>query len=141
MKKLTKIFAVLIIFIFVAGNISAQSSEHPLLVVSSNKVNMADIGKVNQAFDSLFAPILKELVDEGMIYSYGLFNHSWGDEWNVHTWYVAKDLTAFDKFWNEFTDRASKRHPGAFGKIVKYFQAHKDNIYTIRDQYPVPPSR
>ena len=141
MKKLTKIFATLVVLLFVTGNISAQSEEQPLLVVSFNKVNMGDIGQVNQIFDSLFAPILRELVDEGMIFGFGSFNHAWGDEWNVNNWYVAKDWASFGKFWDEFTSRAGERHPDGFASVVKYFQAHKDNIYTIRNQYPAPPSR
>ncbi len=56
-------------------------------------------------------------------------------------WYTAKDMTSFDKFWDEYVSRVNKRHPGAFGSVVKYFQAHKDNIYTIRNQYPVPPQK
>ncbi len=34
---------------------------------------MCDVGKVNKMVDSVFTPILKELVDEGMIYSFGQF--------------------------------------------------------------------
>jgi len=104
-------------------------------------VTMSDVGKVNKMVDSIFTPILKELVDEGMIYSFGQFNHSWGDEWNVNFWYTAKDMSSFDKFWDEYVNRVSQRHPDAFGSTVKYFKAHKDNIYTIRGQYPPPPQQ
>lgn len=141
MKQLTMFFAILIaVFMFSNGNTFAQS-EQPLLITSFNMVPMADMGKVNKMVDSVFTPILKELVDEGYIYSFGQFTHNWGDEWNLNFWYTAKDMGTFDKFWDEYVSRVNKRHPGAFGATVKYFQAHKDNIYTIRGQYPPPPMR
>ncbi len=141
MKQLTQISAIIFLLLFAAGNNFAQSNEQPLLICSFNMVPMADVGKVNKMVDSVFTPILKELVDEGMIFSFGLFTHTWGDEWNLNFWYTAKDMVSFDKFWNEYVNRVNKRHPGSFAATVKYFQAHKDNIYTIRDQYPVPPKR
>lgn len=139
MKSITKIFAVMLVaFLFVSENNFAQSNEQPLLVVSQNQVSLLDMGKVNKIGDSIFVPILKELVDEGFIYSFGQFNHSWGDEWNVNYWYTAKDMASFEKFWDEYVSRIGERHPGAFASIVKYNKAHKDNIYTIRGQYPAP---
>ena len=141
MKHLTKIFVLLFTFMLLSGSSFAQDSEQPLLITSFNMVTMSDVGKVNKMVDSVFTPILKELVDEGMIYNFGQFNHSWGDEWNVNFWYTAKDMTSFDKFWDEYVTRVSTRHPDAFSSTVKYFKAHKDNIYTIRGQYPEPPKR
>jgi hypothetical protein len=124
-----------------SGSSFAQDSEQPLLIISQNMVSMSDVGKVNKMSDSIFVPILKELVDEGMLYSFGNFSHSWGDEWNVNYWYTTKDMASFDKFWDEYVSRVRSRHPNAFGSITKYFNAHKDNIYTIRNQYPAPPKR
>lgn len=142
MKKLTKIFAVIVVaFFLISENNFSQSNEQPLLVCSFNQVSMGDVGKVNKLGDSIFVPILKELVDEGMIYSFGQFNHSWGDEWNVNYWYTAKDMASFEKFWSEYVKRVGTRHPDAFASTVKYFKAHKDNIYTIRNQYPPPPQK
>ena len=139
MKQTPKIFAIIfVVFLFLSENNFAQNNEQPLLIVSFNMVSMGDVGKVNKMADSVFAPILRELVDEGMIYSFGNFNHSWGDEWNVNTWYTAKDMASFEKFWDEYVSRVGKRHPGVWAETVKYFHAHKDNIYTIRNQYPAP---
>ncbi|MBE0571113.1 MAG: hypothetical protein IH618_06170 [Ignavibacteriaceae bacterium] len=142
MKQTTKIFAlILVAFLFLSESNFAQNNEQPLLIVSFNMVSMGDVAKVSKMADSVFAPILRELVDEGMIYSFGNFTHNWGDEWNVNTWYTAKDMASFDKFWDEYVSRIGKRHPGAWASTVKYFQAHKDNIYTIRNQYPAPPTK
>lgn len=140
MKHSIKFLAIIVVaFLFVSENNFAQSNEQPLLIVSQNQVPMQDMGKLNKLGDSLFVPILKELVDEGMILSFGQFVHSWGDEWNVNYWYTAKDMASFEKFWSEYVKRVRSRHPGAFGQAVKYFTAHKDNIYRIRGQYPAPP--
>ena len=142
MKQTTKIFAIILVaFLFLSENNFAQNNEQPLLIVSFNMVSMGNVAMVNQMADSIFAPILIELVDEGMLYSFGSFNHNWGDEWNVNYWYTAKDMASFDKFWDEYVRRVNTRHPGAWAETVKYFHAHKDNIYTVRNQYPAPPSR
>jgi hypothetical protein len=139
MKKFSWFFSILLaVFLFASENKFAQSDEQPLLIVSFNMVPMTDVGKVNKMVDSIFTPILKELVDEKFIYSFGQFTHLWGDEWNMNFWYTAKDMGSFDKFWDEYVSRVSKRHPGAFAATTKYFQAHKDNIYSIRGQYPPP---
>ena len=141
MKQLTKIFAVLIVFIFAAGNISAQSEEHPLLVVSFQKVKLSDIATANKLINEKFAPILNSLVDDGMLYGWGLFNHAWGDEWNVHVWYTVKDMDSFSKFWSEYVKRIREKQPDAWNELRGYIQEHKDNIYSIRNQYPVPPQK
>lgn len=142
MKRFSQLFAiVLAASLFISESNFAQSNEQPLLIVSFNMVPMSDVGKVNKIVDSVFTPVLKELVDEGFIFNFGFFSHTWGDEWNSNVWYTAKDMSSFDKFWDEYVSRMNKRHPGAFAATTKYFQAHKDNIYTIRSQYPVPPSK
>jgi hypothetical protein len=140
MKQLTQIFAA-ILFALLLFNVNsfAQNDPNSLLVCSFNKVNLVDVGKVNKMADSVFSPILKELTDEGFIYGYGQFNHAWGDEWNVNFWYDAKDMESFSKFWSEYVKRVGERHPGVWAATVKYFQAHKDNMYVIRNQYSAPP--
>ena len=140
MKKLTQIFVALTIFIFVAGNITAQSEEQPLLVVSFQKIKMADIGTSNKLINEKFAPILNSLVDDKMLLGWGLFNHTWGDEWNVNVWYTVKDMAAFDKFWEEYMKRTSEKQPDAWKEMRGYIMEHKDNIYTIMNQYPMPPT-
>lgn len=140
MHQATSLFvALLVAFLFLGSRGVAQDNDRPLLIVSFNMVPMSDVGKVNKMVDSVFAPILKELVDEKFIGGWGQFSHAWGDEWNLNFWYVAKDMVSFDKFWDEYVTRVNKKHPGAFAATTKYFQAHKDNIYTIRNEYPAPP--
>src|SRR3970040_631450 len=110
MKMFSKSFAIILIaFLFLGGKSFAQNDEQPLLIVSFNMVSMSNMGTVSRIADSIFIPILKELVDEGMIYSFGQFNHSWGDEWNYNLWYTAKDMASFEKFWDEIFKRGRER--------------------------------
>ena len=141
MKKLIHNLAILFIFIFVAGNIQAQESEQPLLVVSFQKVKMSDVGAMNKMINEKFAPILNGLVDDKMLLNWGLFNHAWGDEWNVNIWYTVKDMASFDKFWEEYIKRINEKQPDAWKELRGYIQEHKDNIYTIMNQYPFPPQK
>jgi hypothetical protein len=121
---------------FFGGKIFAQNNDRPLLITSFNMVPTSEMSKANKMLDSVFAPVLKQLVDEGFLISWGQFTHLWGDEWNFNIYYIVKDMSAFDKFWEEYVTRVNKKFPDAFANTTKYFQAHKDNIYTLRTRYP-----
>jgi hypothetical protein len=135
MKSFLGSFLVITFLVTSLPALAQDSDGPPLLVCSFNQVPMGKVGAVNNMVDSVFAPVLKGLVDEGMLMGWGQFNHAWGDEWNVNFWYTAKDMSSFDAFWSEYVSRVSDQHPDAFGSVVKYFKAHKDNIYVIRTQY------
>ena len=140
MKAIFKTILVLMLFTS-SVTIFGQESEKPnWLVLSQNMVKMSKVGKVNKMIDSISAPILNKLCDEGMLSGWGQFNHAWGDEWNVNFWYVTKNQESFGKFWTEFVKRVKDQHPGSFSSIVKHFQAHKDNMYVIRNQYSATPN-
>ena len=139
MKRSIQFFSVMFILFFTAGKILAQDAENSLLVVSFQKIKLADIQAANKIINEKFAPILNSLVDDKMLQSWGLFNHAWGDEWNVNVWYTVKDMEAFDSFWDEYMNRVSKKQPDAWKELRGYIQEHKDNIYTIMNQYPMPP--
>lgn len=137
MKNIIKV-TIAIIFLFTAINFGQDAKEKTkpkTLVFSQNKVQMADMGKVNKMIDEVFAPILNQLVDEGMLYGWGQLNHAWGDEWNLNIWYSAENMGSFYKFWGEYIKRVREKHPKAFGEATKLFQAHKDNIYSIVQSY------
>jgi len=131
-----KIYSIVMVLVLSTTLMFAQESDKPsVLVFSQNMVKMSDMGKVDKLVDSVFAPILNGLVDEGKLSGWGQLNHAWGDEWNLNFWYSAKDMTAFNSFWGEYVKRVSEKHPAAFGEATQHFQAHKDNIYTIRRSY------
>jgi hypothetical protein len=136
MKKLSLfITAALLVSVFANRTIAQESDGPSILVFSQNMVKMSDMGKVQKMMDSLFVPILNSMVDEGKINAWGQLNHAWGDEWNFNLWYMAKDMSSFEKFWSEYVDRVRTKHPDAFGKVVSMFQAHKDNMYSIVHNY------
>ncbi len=138
MKSLNKIFSVLLLVMFVTGASYSQDGDNPLLIVSSQKVKMSDMSTMGKIMSEKFAPILNSLVDDGFLLSWGSFNHTWGDEWNMNVWYVAKDMNSFDTFWEEYMQRVSEQQPDAWAQLRNYIQEHKDNIYTITNQYPMP---
>lgn len=137
MKLTNRIYLIIIIsFMIFGGKIFSQNNDRHLLITSFNMVPTSEMSKANKMLDSVFAPVLKQLVDEGFLISWGQFTHLWGDEWNFNIYYIAKDMAAFDKFWEEYVTRVNKKFPDAFANTTKYFQAHKDNIYTLRTRYP-----
>ncbi len=129
------IFALTILF---AVNFSvAQETENTLtkpgwFVLSQNMVPLSDVEELNVLSDSLFVPILNELVDEGKLLSYGLLSHAWGDEWNYNIYYITKDYPAFIEFFNEYVKRVTEKQSDALSKAVSLIKAHKDNMYSIR---------
>lgn len=141
MKQLSIMLAVLMLYILTAGNISAQDQPNNILVVSYQKVKFGAIDDANKLFNEKMGPVLNSIVDDGMLRSWGLFNHAWGDEWNVNVWYVVDNMEAFTKFWQEYVKRLNEKSPGAFEGMREYIMEHKDNIYTIMNQYPMPPAK
>jgi len=141
MKKLVQIISILLLVIFAAGNITAQSEEQPTLVCSFQKVKMSDMSAFNKLVKEKFAPILNSMVDDKMLLGWGQFNHAWGDEWNLNVWYIVKDMESFNKFWEEYINRVNEKQPDAWKELRGYIQEHKDNIYTIMNQYPLPPQK
>ena len=91
-----------------------------------------DMGTVNQLTDSLSRPILDAMVDEGLIYNWGILTHNWGDEWNWNWYMFTKDHASFVTAWNEFVRRMGEEHPEAMQEFLQYTQAHKDNMYSVR---------
>ena len=57
--------ALAVLFVFSAANLFAQEDSQNWLTVSQNIVPMAKVGEVNKMVDSVFAPVLNQLADEG----------------------------------------------------------------------------
>ena len=110
--------------------VAAQDGPLPgTVVLSFNKCDLDQVGYLARLTDSAVVPIAQELVNEGMIFNYGLMTHNWGDEWNVVYYYVAESHRAFLDFWSEFVSRIQQRHPDLFGEFQERCSEHKDNIY------------
>ncbi len=140
--KMFSLFAVLVLGLTIlTTQISAQEAENPLLVVSFQKVKFGEMQNVTKMFNDKMSPILNSLVDDQYISSWGLFNHTWGDEWNLNVWYVMKDMASIEVFFNEYMKRLNEQQPDAWKELRGHIMEHKDNIYTIMNQYPMPPAK
>lgn len=117
----------------VSNPVVAQDAEKPgWFVLQQNKVLMKDMPKVNALQDSLFTPILNELVAEGKLKGWGQLTHAWGDDWNYNFYFVTDNHQAFIDFWKEYFSRVNKRFPRWYNEVTPLFIAHKDNMYHIR---------
>ena len=144
MKTVMNILLMLILlatFSTVIGQEEKKDDGPKWLVFSQNMVPMKYVSNVNKMSDSIFVPILKELANEGLLFSFGQLNHAWGDEWNVNFYYITQDQDSFNKFWKEYIKRIRDKHPNSFQDIIKYFTAHKDNMYSIQNMYDAPPKK
>ena len=66
------------------GALAAQDGDQPpTLRLSFYQCNLGEIDPVMEQIESMEMPIWNELVDEGMVASYGHFIHAWASEWNV----------------------------------------------------------
>ena len=138
MKALNKLI-ILVLVLFTCNSLFAQEAEEKelpkTLVFSQNIIAMKDLSKLQALSDSVFSPIVSQMVDEGKLFGWGQLNHAWGDEWNFNLYYIAKDHKAFLDFWNEYIKRVSEEHPNAVSQWINLVQEHKDNIYSVRNMY------
>ncbi|NIN69485.1 MAG: hypothetical protein GTO63_33335 [Anaerolineae bacterium] len=118
------------------SSLAAQEEEEApwpgTVVFSQNKCPSPNMPKIDAALDSIFAPVLDELVEEGMLVNWGILTHSWGDEWNWNVYYGVENHRAFLDFWSEYIGRLNERHPGWWQQVWDLCTDHKDNIYTHR---------
>jgi hypothetical protein len=135
MKHFVRFFLALT-FLFVMDISSAQeaakSPKPGFLVFSKNKVSGENIARANALTDSLFGPVLDELVKDGKLLGWGQLMHAWGDEWNYNIYYTTESHQTFLDFWTEYINRLNKRFPGWASKTLGLIAEHKDNMYTIR---------
>ncbi|NND69945.1 MAG: hypothetical protein HKN43_00035 [Rhodothermales bacterium] len=107
------------------------------LMVQQNVVKAGMMGDWNSFMKEKSAPILEELLQEGVLHAYGNLNHAWGSEWNGGFYLAAQNVDGVLAAWRAFTSRMTERHPGWFSEGVKVIDIHKDNIYSIRVQNEV----
>jgi hypothetical protein len=109
-----------------------KTTKPGFFVLHLNKVANENIEKANNILDSVSVPILKELVLEGKLLSWGQLDHAWGDEWNYNFYFITETQRTFFEFWDEYVSRINKRFPGWWKSVAQLFSAHKDNMYSIR---------
>jgi hypothetical protein len=75
------------------------------------------------------APLMDDLVREGLWLRWSWLTHRYGDEWNRVIVYEAPDLETHLRASTEFTRRLAEVHPGP-NPFVQFCDGHKDNLYT-----------
>jgi len=89
-----------------------------------------DLAKVHE-LDSMFNPILDEMMKKGKLLGWGVLEHAWGDEWNWNIYYAVESHAAFLEFWKAYIAKLNERHPDWRKQIKGLCTAHKDNIYSV----------
>lgn len=131
MRKLPIYLGLLIAF-GVPGAVAAQDGETPpTLRLSFYHCDMNALGPVVEQMEMMEIPIWDELVDEGMVESYGHYFHAWASEWNVGIYTVAESIEAVLAATVEFGNRMQERHPDADNGLNQTCPAHRDGFYVF----------
>ena len=134
--KITVRFFLVLSFLFVTHRATAQQDNRTpkpgFFTMQQFKLVFGQGAKFNSLSDSVFVPILDELVKEGKLIGWGQLTHAWGDEWDNNFYFVTESHRAFLDFWEEYVSRLTKRFPGSFTALSATIEGHKDNLYTIR---------
>jgi hypothetical protein len=132
-----------------ASNPQMQQSPG-VLVVSLQKCHFTTMDRLDAWWRANAAPILNQLVRDGKLQAWGIFEHAWGDEWNWGIYYVARDIPGFMATFDQFFGQLHQRQPQFMQTFEQYCTEHKDNIYDLAMtemstgggmRMPAPPAR
>lgn len=128
-----------VFLLFFWGNVLGQEQQmeenNGILVVSYFKCQFNKMADVIKMTNEQSAPILKKLVDEGKIQSWGSLQHRWGDDWNYLIYYSAESLNLFEAAFEEFVSESRETNPEWMDEWASLCSEHKDNIYTVINGY------
>ncbi len=108
-----------------------ETTQPGIVVFSQNKCAYENFQQLNALTDSVWAPVLDDLVEEEMLVGWGILTHAWGDEWNWNVYYTVESHAAFLDFWQEMVGRINENHPGFWQRLYPLCSEHKDNIYSV----------
>lgn len=126
MRRPPLILALLVAF-GLPSTLAAQDEEPPpSLRLSFYQCDLSEIGPVMEQAEAIEIPIWDELVDEGMVQSFGYFIHAC-----VGIYTVGESIAAIIEAQEEFGNRFQERHPDAGPGLNAVCPAHRDGFYTI----------
>lgn len=131
MTRLTALVAVLGLMLALMPTVAnAQDDEQspPTIVMSVAQCDRTLIGDLMDRDRERTLPIAQELVDEGMLWSYGVLTHWWGDEWNWVNVLIADDEEAAMSANNELGRRYGELYPDD-SMWIEVCPRHRDTFY------------
>ncbi len=108
-----------------------EGDQPPMLRLS---FYMCDFNKLGEAMDEVEAqdiPVWNELINEGMVESYGYFVHAWASEYNVGIYTIGESIASIIAAVDEADERLEERFgdgPTAFGQACPH---HRDGFYVL----------
>jgi hypothetical protein len=99
------------------------------VVLGYYQCDRSEVGKVDAFMAEVQAPLMDEVVRQGLWIRWSYLTHRYGDEWNRVIVYEAPDLETHLRASAEFTRRLAQAHSGP-NPFVQFCDAHKDNLYT-----------
>jgi hypothetical protein len=128
--------AILLTGFLLAPPLEAQEEEMAppgITVVRYFECNMGGVGEAIGMLNGDWRTAAMELIEEGLLYDYGILSHAWGDEWNLIDYFVVEDMPAFNRAWRELLRRAQRADPEGemMTRFTEICTRHKDNIYSI----------
>ena len=109
-------------------SIQAQEDGPPTIMMSAAQCDRNTLDDVLDNARERGLPIWQELVNEGMIGSYGILRHWWGDEWNMVTVILAADEAAVITANDEFGSRFNDLYPDD-NMYIRNCPKHRDTFY------------
>jgi hypothetical protein len=119
-----------------APPIAAQQAEEQAptqVYVAYSKISYADLEDWIQIYHEHSVPILQELVDEGTIVGWNVWQHSTGGEYNWRFAVLAGEWSQFGEFWGAYLGRLEERAPDASARAGAMIQAHYDEIWDLTE--------
>jgi len=127
------ILAALTVLVMVPAARAQEAEPATEVYVAYYKISFADMPQWIADYHEFNAPILQELVDEGMIVGFGAHMHNTGGEYNIRQALRGTEETDFDDFWAAYLSRVAERHPEASARGAEMIQAHADEIWEIQE--------
>lgn len=99
------------------------------VVLGYYQCDRSEVGAVDAFMAQVQAPLMDEVVRQGLWIRWSYLTHRYGDEWNRVIVYEAPDLETHLRASTELTRRLAEVHPGP-NPFVLHCDGHKDNLYT-----------
>ena len=96
------------------------------------QIGSTDLDEWNEAFENTTRPVLDELMAEGMLGGYVVFNHNTGGPRNWKLLYLFEEWDKMDDLFQQMFSRITARNPAA-PQVGHLIRSHADDLWV-----PVP---